>query len=173
MLCSRLVGQYETPTADCGLRSADHGLGIKNGLGIKQGLRTEYKTQTMHYVYKNSFRKVKLRETECDWHKTVLPAPCLTHKTLPLAGHAVYSPQSQRNAEKESILHGQGRLCLYSSQLKKKIWILWKKRRSCKQSPRSSFQSAGADLACEGGRNGFFRRLGPIQWFTWCRLNIF
>ena len=121
MLRSRLVGQYKIPTADCGLRTADHGLGIKNGLGTKRGLRTEYKTRTMQYVYKNSFRKVKLRETECDWHKTVVPAPCLTHKTLPLAGHAVYSPQSQRNAEKESILYGQGRLCLYSSQLKKKI----------------------------------------------------
>ena len=51
-------------TADCGLRTTDHGLGIKNGLGIKRRLRTEYKTRTMHYVYKNSFRKVKLRETE-------------------------------------------------------------------------------------------------------------
>ena len=50
----------------------DFGLGIKHGLGIKCGLRTEYKmtdycrykTQTTNYVYKNSFRKVKLRETE-------------------------------------------------------------------------------------------------------------
>ena len=55
-----------------GLRTADHGLqtGKKHGLGIKCGLRTEYKTRTRcetrttNYVYKNSFRKVKLRQTE-------------------------------------------------------------------------------------------------------------
>ena len=53
-----------------GLRTADCGLGIKHGLGIKCGLRTEYKTRTRyktrtaHYVYKNSLRKVKLREME-------------------------------------------------------------------------------------------------------------
>ena len=37
---------------------------------------------------------------------------------MPLAGQAVYSSQSQRHMEKESILHGQGRLCRYSRQLK-------------------------------------------------------
>ena len=53
---------------DCGLRTTDCGLGIKHGLGIKGGLRIEYKTrttyktQTTDYVYKNSFRKVNLRE---------------------------------------------------------------------------------------------------------------
>ena len=55
---------------DCGLRTTDCGLGIQHGLGIKRGLRTEYKTRTRYktrttnYVYKTSFRKVKLRETE-------------------------------------------------------------------------------------------------------------
>ena len=51
-----------------GLRTADCRLGIKHGLGIKGGLRIEYKTRTRYktrttdYVYKNSFRKVNLRE---------------------------------------------------------------------------------------------------------------
>ena len=62
------AGQYKIWTADCGLRTTDCGLGIKHGLGIKRGLRTEYKTRTRYktrttdYVYKNSFRKVNLRE---------------------------------------------------------------------------------------------------------------
>ena len=43
---------------DCGLRTADHGLRT----GYKT--RTRYKMRTPDYVYKNSFRKVKLRETE-------------------------------------------------------------------------------------------------------------
>ena len=57
-------------TADCGLRTADCGLGMKHGLGIKCRLRTEYKTQTrdktwtINCIYKNSFRKVPLGETE-------------------------------------------------------------------------------------------------------------
>ena len=44
------------------------------------GLRTEYKTltryktQTTDYVYKNSFRKVKLREMENGLAKIVVPA---------------------------------------------------------------------------------------------------
>ena len=65
---------------DCGLRTTDCGLGIKNGLGIKCGLRTEYKTRTGYktrttdYVNKNSFRKVKLREMESGLAKTVVPA---------------------------------------------------------------------------------------------------
>ena len=67
---------------DCRLWTMDCGLGIKHGLqlGIKCGLRTEYKTPTkykmwtMDYVYKNSFRKVKLRETESRLAKTVVPA---------------------------------------------------------------------------------------------------
>ena len=53
-----------------GLRTMNCGLGIKHGLGKKRGLRTEYNTWTRYkmrttdYVHKNSFRKVKLRETE-------------------------------------------------------------------------------------------------------------
>ena len=58
----------------------DYGLGIKYRLGIKCGLRTGYKTQTRYktrttdYIYKNSFRKVKLREMESGLAKTVVPA---------------------------------------------------------------------------------------------------
>ena len=56
---TRIIGQYKTRTADCGLRTADYGLrtgfkirtryktrtgkyglGIKHGLGIKRGLQT-------------------------------------------------------------------------------------------------------------------------------------
>ena len=48
----------------CGLRTADHGLGIKHGLRIEYKTQTRYKTRTTDYVDKNSFRKVKLRETE-------------------------------------------------------------------------------------------------------------
>ena len=65
---------------DRGLRTADCELGIKYGLGIKCRLRTEYetrtryKTQTTDYVYKNGFRKVKLREVENGLAKTVVPA---------------------------------------------------------------------------------------------------
>ena len=33
-------------------------------------------------------------------------------------------PQRQRHVEKESILHGEGRLCRYSRHLKTKLWIL-------------------------------------------------
>ena len=56
-------------TADCGLRTADCGLDVKRGLSIKCRLQTEYKTRryktrTTDYIYKNSLRKVKLRETE-------------------------------------------------------------------------------------------------------------
>ena len=64
---------------DCGLRTTDCALGIKYGLGIKCGLRTEYKTRTRYkmrtpdYVYKKSFRKVKLREMESGLAKTVVP----------------------------------------------------------------------------------------------------
>ena len=36
--------------------------------------RTKYKTWTMDYVYNNSFRKVKLRETQSGQAKTVVPA---------------------------------------------------------------------------------------------------
>ena len=92
---------------DCGLRITDWGLGIKYGLGIKCGLRTgfktrtRYKTRTMDYIYKNSFRKVKLREMESGLAKTVVPA-----LTFPAAVHVVYSS------------HGEGRLCRYSRQLK-------------------------------------------------------
>ena len=81
-------------------------LGMKHGLrlGIKCGLRTEYKTRTRYkmrttdYVYKNSFRKVKLREMESRLAKTVVPA-----LTFSLAVHVVYP-------------HRQGRLCRYSRQ---------------------------------------------------------
>ena len=59
---------------DCGLRTTDYGMGIKYGQGIKCGLRTGYKTRTTDYVYKNSFRKVKLREMERGLAKTVVPA---------------------------------------------------------------------------------------------------
>ena len=59
---------------DCGLRITDCGLGIKYGLGIKCGLRTEYKTRTTDYVYKNGFRNVNLREVESGLEKTVVPA---------------------------------------------------------------------------------------------------
>ena len=41
-----------------GLRTADH------GLQTEYKTRTWYKTRTTDYVHKNSFRKVKLRETE-------------------------------------------------------------------------------------------------------------
>ena len=64
----------------CGVRTTDCGLGIKYGLGTLYGLRTEYKTRTRYktrttdYVYKNSFRKVKLREMESGLAKTVVPA---------------------------------------------------------------------------------------------------
>ena len=83
--------KLETYTSPCGLifklvsikhglQTTDFGLGIKHGLGVKYGLRTEYKTWTRYkmrttdYVYKNSFRKVKLRETESSLAKTVVPA---------------------------------------------------------------------------------------------------
>ena len=52
-----LDGQYKTWTADCELRTTDCGLGVKRGLGINCRLRTEYKTRTTDYVYKNNFRK--------------------------------------------------------------------------------------------------------------------
>ena len=80
-LIFRLVSiKHGLRTADCRLRTTDCGLGIKHGLGVKYGLRTEYKTWTRYkmrttdYVYKNSFRKVKLRETENSLAKTVVPA---------------------------------------------------------------------------------------------------
>ena len=92
---------------DCGLRTTDCGLGIKYGLGIRCGLRTDYKTRTRYrtrttdYVYKNDFKKVKLREMKSGLAKTVVPAV-----NIPLAVHLVYSS------------HGEGRSCRYSRQLK-------------------------------------------------------
>ena len=62
------TGQYKTRTADHGLR-----------IGYKT--RTGYKRRTMDYVYKNSFRKVKLRETQSGLAKTVL-VPALTFLLL-------------------------------------------------------------------------------------------
>ena len=64
--------------------------------------RTRYKTRTTDYVYKNSFRKVKLREMERGLAKTVV-SPSFN---IPLAVHIVYSS------------HGEGGLCRYSRQLK-------------------------------------------------------
>ena len=77
-------------------------------LRIERKSRTRYKTRTTGYVCKNSFRKVKLRETESGlaWRSSLVPAPCLTHKHS-FMSHAVYSPQRHRHAENESILHGQ------------------------------------------------------------------
>ena len=66
------------------------------------------------YIKINSLRKVKMRETEAGLHKTVVPAPCLTQKHPISRSRSLYSP----HMEKESILHGQGRLCRYSRQLK-------------------------------------------------------
>ena len=73
--------------ADCGLRTADCGLGVKRGLGIKCRLQTEYKTRryktrTTDYIYKNSFRKVKLRETE-SCSRSLFPPR--TRKVMPVS----------------------------------------------------------------------------------------
>ena len=53
--------QYKTRTVDHGLRT-----------GYKTKIR--YKMQTMDYVYKNSFGKVKLRERQSELAKTVVLA---------------------------------------------------------------------------------------------------
>ena len=64
----------------------------------KWGLRTEYKTRTSYktrntdYEYKNSFRKVKLRQTGSRWHKTGVPAPCLTHNHSFIWSHSLWLP---------------------------------------------------------------------------------
>ena len=54
--------KHELQTADCGL-GIKHGPGIKCGLWTEYKTRTRYKTRTTDYVYKNSFREVKLRDT--------------------------------------------------------------------------------------------------------------
>ena len=46
------------------LQSADHRVVIKHRLRTEYKTQTRYKTQTTDYVYKNSFREVKLRETD-------------------------------------------------------------------------------------------------------------
>ena len=43
---------------DCGIGTADCGLGIKYGLGIKRGLRTEYKIRTTDYFGENGAQLV-------------------------------------------------------------------------------------------------------------------
>ena len=60
------------------------------------------------------------------WRYAVLDCSSFlaSHTEIPLGGHVVYSPQCQSHVEKESILHGQGRLCRCSRQLKMKLWIL-------------------------------------------------
>ena len=57
------TGKHKTWTVDCG-QGIKHGLGIKCGLRAEYKKRNRYKTRTANYVYKNSFRKVELRETE-------------------------------------------------------------------------------------------------------------
>ena len=62
-------------------------------VSIKRGLRTGYKTWTRYktwttdFVYKDSFRKVKLRETDSRLAytlcKTVVPAPWLVMQSIP------------------------------------------------------------------------------------------
>ena len=68
-----LTGQYITRTVDCRL-DIKYGLGIKCRFRTEYKTRTRYKTQTTVYVYKNTFRKVKLREMESGLAKTVVPA---------------------------------------------------------------------------------------------------
>ena len=68
----------------CGLETTDWVLKKKK----QKKKRTLYKTRTTDCVYKNRFRKVKLR------------------KNIPLVGYAVYSSQRQRHVEKESKLNG-------------------------------------------------------------------
>ena len=46
---------------------------MKCRLQTEYKTRTRYKTWTTDYVYKNSFKKVKLRETESGLAKTVVP----------------------------------------------------------------------------------------------------
>ena len=72
------TGQYKTRTADHGLR-----------IGYKT--RTGYKRRTMDYVYKNSFRKVKLRETQSGLAKTVVPA-----LTFFCCSHSLFSPRTRK-----------------------------------------------------------------------------
>ena len=67
----------------------DCGLGIKHRLGIKCRLRTEYKTRTRYKTWTTNY----------------------VYKNR---SHSLYSP----HVEKESKLHGHGRLCRYSRQLK-------------------------------------------------------
>ena len=43
---------------DCGMGTADCGLGIKYGLGIKRGLRTGYKIRTTDYFGENGAQLV-------------------------------------------------------------------------------------------------------------------
>ena len=82
MPCQILTNPISGLIQNSGLRTTDCRLGIKYGLGIKRGLRTEYKTRTTvgkktrttDYVYKKTFRNVKLREMESGLAKTVVPA---------------------------------------------------------------------------------------------------
>ena len=91
-----LHGQYKTWTADW-----EQGQDIKCGLRTENKTRTRYKPRTTDCVYENSFRKVKLRERESGLAKTVAHL-LVSHTKIPLAGHAVYSPQ--RHLEKKTIL---------------------------------------------------------------------
>ena len=68
-------------------------------------LRTEYKTRITDWVYKNSFRKVKRRETDSGLDKTVIRQVLALHTNIiPLAGHAVYSPLRRRGEGKHDWL---------------------------------------------------------------------
>ena len=68
--------------------------------GDEQGETSAVRRLTMNYVYKNSFRKVKLRRNGKRSSKSRSPS-----FNISLAVHVVYP-------------HGQGRFCRYSRQLK-------------------------------------------------------
>ena len=81
--------------------------------------RTRYKTRTTDYVYKNSFRKVKPRETESGLALNSSPSSLPHTQTFFwLVTHCILLNFS---AERERILHGKGRLCRYSRRLKMKL----------------------------------------------------
>ena len=109
--CSKqLLTPYKLASIKHGLQSADSGLSIKHGQGIKRGL------------HKNSFRKVKLRETESGLaqHETVVPAPCLTHKHSFSRSCSLFFPMSTSHGEVKHTAQARKviLICCYSRQLK-------------------------------------------------------
>ena len=101
------------------MRTSNYGLGIKK--------RTRCKTRTTECVYKNSFKKVKLRERDSGpaWNSSPCSLPC-TQTFLWQVMQSILPNVSVMWRRKANYT---GTLCRYSRKLKMKHWFLFKEKK--------------------------------------------